>query len=434
MVAARGNSAMVIHERTQHPVGQGFFHSASVHGNRGTVNYVVDCGSMKKYAVARKASVRAYIRDLRPRRQLDILYITHFHVDHVSGLEELLHEKTGLSVGTIIMPLLDDVDRLIAFARSYVEDRASTDTEFYRSFVSDPSSAVSRFNPRRIIFVQSGRGDGGAPGSIDTPTGPFDLDLPTPVDPSEAWRFSGLGKVGRYPDGSVDNNDGTGALVVPDTTAVVASSFGGDWLLAPFVDPGISKDQTTFLRALAKERGLSLPKLKAWLKDIENLKTLLTSDVADLIAAYYAVTVDLNITSLCLYSGPVNGNLSRFGTSFATATKEAWWLRSRRVAWLGTGDAALASGKRRKAFLKHYGRLLDNVGLLTLPHHGSENNFHEELVTKISPRLTMAAADKYSKWRHPGAHVVQSVCSHGSAVHVVTSKLPSQLREYVEVF
>ncbi|WP_245423898.1 hypothetical protein [Rhizobium sp. M1] len=333
------------------------------------------------------------------------------------------------------MPLLNDVDRLIAFARSYVEDRASANTEFYRSFVADPSSAISRFNPRRIIFVQSSRGDGGAPGSIEPPTEPFDPDLSARVDSVEAWKFTGLGRVGRYPDGSTDNNDGTGALIAPDTTAVVVSSFGSDWLLAPFVDPGISQDQTKFLRALAKERGLSLPKLKSWLEDIENLKTLLTSDVADLIAAYDAVTVDLNITSLCLYSGPVNGfSLSMRGESFATNKGEHWWLLSHRVAWLGTGDAALASGKRRKAFLKHYGRLLNNVGVLTLPHHGSENNFHDELVTKISPRLTMAAADRYSKWRHPGAYVVQSICSHGSAVHVVTSKLPSLLREYVELF
>ena len=430
MVVARGTGAMVIHERTQHPVGQGFFHSAFVIGERGPLHYVVDCGSMTRYAAARNARVREYIKGLRPCRELDILYITHFHVDHVSGLEELLDETRGLRVGTIVMPLLNDIDRLIAFARSYVEDRVSAETEFYRSLIANPSSAVSRFNPRRIVFVQPGRGDGGAPGSIDTPTGPFDLDLSAREDTAEAWKFTGRGKVGRYPDGSTDNIDGTGALVAPDTTAVVISSFCGEWLLAPFVDPGISRDQTKFLQALAKERGLSLRMLKKWLEDIENLQTLLTSDVADLVTAYRAVTVDLNSTSLCLYSGPVNGFC---GESIATSGAQRWWLFSHRVAWLGTGDAALASGKRRKAFLKHYGHLLNNVGILTLPHHGSETNFHDELLTKIRPRLTVAAADKYSTWRHPGAHVVQSVCSHGSAVHVVTSKLPSSLREYVKL-
>lgn len=429
----------MLHERAQHPVGQGFFHTAVVNGDGGPVNYVVDCGSMKKYAVARKTRIRAYIRDLSPNRDLDILFITHFHVDHISGIEELLDAKKGLRVDTIVMPLLNDVDRLIAFARSYVEDRGSADTEFYRAFVEDPSSAVSRFNPRRVIFVRSGGGDGGAPGSTDSPLGPPDFKLPEGHERASGWKFTGRGGVERYPHDFDVQNQRTESLIIPDTVAAVVSHTVGHWLLAPFVDPGVSANRTTFLQALAKERGLSLAKLKSWLGNAGNLKILITTDAADLVAAYHSMTTDLNITSLCLYSGPATkSSLSIRGVSLIGTEVMPWWLPANRlalldgrVAWLGTGDAALASGARRKAFLKHYGKLIDNVGVFTLPHHGSEHNFHVELLRKINPVLSVAAAEKYSNWRHPSAHIVQAICSHGSAIHVVTSKPPSQLRDYV---
>lgn len=432
-----------IHERVQHPVGQGFFHSGLVHGADGTLHYVVDCGSMKKYSTARKSSIRSYISFMKERsreRRLDVLFITHMHVDHVNGIEELLDPRNGLRVDTIVMPLLNDIDRLIVLAKSYTDDRASADSEFYRAFISDPGSAVSRFNPRRVVFVRSGDGGGGAPGGTDVPPGAPDLDLAGRLDEGPVWKLAGRGRITGYPDESTRAaTDGTGMLVVPDTVAAIVKCEAGHWLLAPYVDPGISEGRTKFLQALAKERGLSVRKLKVWLEDRSNLESLLTTDTADLVAAYNSLTADLNVTSLCLYSGPADrSSIDLHCDSYVAESDDEqtrhFWCQGETAGWLGTGDAPLSSAIRRKAFLKHYGRLLENVAVLTLPHHGSDHNFHEDLLKKIRPRLCVAAADRYSNWRHPGVHVVQAVCSHGAAVHVVTSHPLSRLREYVNTW
>lgn len=429
-----------IHERVQHPVGQGFFHSGCVDGANGTLHYVVDCGSMSKYSAARRASVRSYISFMKKtshKRRLDVLFITHLHIDHVSGLEELLDPRGGLRVDTIVMPLVNDIDRLILLAKSYTDDRASADSEFYRAFVTDPGVAASRFNPRRVLFVRSGGGDGGAPAGADVPFDPFDPDLVSRLGERQIWKFAGRGRITRYPDDArLGPRDESGMLIVPDTIAAAISSEIGTWLLAPYVDSGVSRDRARFLNALARERRMSVPRLKAWLDSRDNLESLIKSDISDLVAAYNAIAADLNVTSLCLYSGPADTSSKHLYDYWYTAGKPFQWRWYERspvpaVGWLGTGDADLLATMRRKDFLSHYGRLLANVATLTLPHHGSERNFHEELLKKIRPRLSVASADRYSNWRHPGAHVVQAVCSHGAAIHVVTSTACSRLHECV---
>ena len=77
--------------------------------------------------------------------------------------------------------------------------------------------------------------------------------------------------------------------------------------------------------------------------------------------------------------------------------------------------------------------MLNNVSTLTLPHHGSAGNFHDQLISKIAPRFFVAAADKYANWNHPGTLVVQRVASFGAILFVVTSDSRSELEEWVRV-
>lgn len=154
--------------------------------------------------------------------------------------------------------------------------------------------------------------------------------------------------------------------------------------------------------------------------------------VSDLKAAYASIQIDLNVTSMCLYSGPVptfkppaSRYIGKFGVWTVSGPDKLG------VAWLGTGDAALADRKRRSAFFKHYGSLLNEVITLTLPHHGSEHNFDAALLDRIRPSFCVAAADRFSSWRHPGTAVVQSVASTGRFLSVVTSNVESEVTETI---
>lgn len=429
----------IVNKRRQHPVGQGFFHSADIYvSGRPSVSYVYDCGSMERYAGQRKLQISQYLCSCSAPSKLDILFISHVHSDHISGVEQLLSHEDGLQVDTIVLPLLNQTDRLIAFARSASEDWSSARRSFYKSFVTDPVDALSRFRPRQIIFVEAGNRDIGAPDGGDRPLEPPDggpLSGPDDLEDGPTWKLVGRGTVSRI-DGGPGRPDSSATQqitqsLISDNLAMLTPSPHGDWLLAPFVDPTVVSHRMLFRNELANQCGIPRRRIEAWLQVASNVKGLLSGNASCIKAAYKAVSKDLNITSMCLYSGPTlrPSNPSRrsyigtFGSIYAHGNA------STRLGWLGTGDAALKHSRRQSDFLRHYGELLREVTTLTLPHHGSDHNFGAKLLVGTDPRVCVAAADRFSNWNHPGSRAVQAVCSHPAVMHVVTSSPSTRAEE-----
>jgi hypothetical protein len=433
-----------VNTRDQIPVGQGFFHAAALHEDDALrLSYIYDCGAMQRYATERQRQIRNHFKRVGARSPLDVLFISHIHADHLNGLEQLLDGTHGLDVDTIILPLVNVADRLIAFARTVAEDSASALNRFYRAFVVDPGEALGRFRPRQIIFVEPGDRDDGAPDGEGRPFAPPDGPDAFGEGRSEhrtTWKLVGRGSVRRLE--TLAQHEQAGGefsvmrLVIPDTLALMISALQGAWLLAPFVDPTITAHRKQFLKELAKQCKMSQSKLDAWLKVTANVQQLLTTDLDRLAAAYGAVAGDLNISSLCLYSGPACGlsrNLHRrYDGKFGCVHAHIEGPESR-IAWLATGDAALQQKQRRSDFVAHYGQLLKEIVTLTLPHHGSDHNFDVDLLDKVKPSLCVAAADRYGTWKHPGSHTVQNICSRPAVLQVVTSKAPSRVSEHARL-
>jgi len=211
-------------------------------------------------------------------------------------------------------------------------------------------------------------------------------------------------------------------------------------LLSPFVDKAVDAHQAVFFRALLKalnHRVSAKAKMKAatlrpWLAVPANLRDIVTNRTGDLTQAYSAVSKNLNITSMCLYSGPLTDGVVR--PEGHHGVFETWNAQGKGgIAWLGTGDAALKEKARRRSVLKCYRKLFGEVVTLTVPHHGSEGNFDAELLTKVDPNFCIVAADAIGTWRHPGTAVVQAVASHGLFLSVVTSDTKSCVYEHVAI-
>ena len=440
----------LINTRMQHAVGQGFFHTAELH-EEGTLRlrYVYDCGAMTKYQVARSNRIKGYLKSVGAHATLDLLFISHVHADHLNGLTQLLDSKKGVAVDTIVLPFFNVADRLIAYARDAIEDPATLVDNFYREFVIDPTTALSGFGPRQILFMVPGGPD--SPGAPDLdggrPEGPDGHDMQGLRDEKGQVTWKPLGR--GWINSPNDRTHAESALprpivaTLPDSVGLVSPSIDpnlGLWLLSPFVDPAVDAQQAVFFRALLKalNHGVSAKAkmkaaaLKSWLAVPTNLRDLVTNRTGDLTQAYSAVSKNLNITSMCLYSGPLPDGVTRpeghhgvFGT---------WNAQGKGgIAWLGTGDAALKEKARRRSFLKHYRKLLGEVVTLTIPHHGSEGNFDAELLTKVDPSFCIVAADAIGTWRHPDTAVVQTVASHGLFLSVVTSDTKSCVYEQVVI-
>ena len=425
--------------REQHAVGQGFFHSGELFKDgKAVLRYVYDCGAMQKYSTARNARIDTYLNAVGAKSILHLLYISHVHADHLNGLPRLLDKNTGLRVETIILPMLSVADRLIGFARTAMHDAGSASKGFYRDFIIDPVAALSRFSPQQILFIEHRQSDGGAPFSGGPPPdGGHDQPIfgKDPRDTGTAWKFVGRGSPVRHNvSGAADGEVQPKVIVIPDTLAMMIEATTAQrdaWLLAPFVDPTVKSHVGDFLNALAKRLEMTRAKLNKWIHNTANRKNLIINNLGHLVGAYTDIERDLNVTSLCLYSGltPSSSKFPRLVWSeFGPITYNAI---DTSVGWLATGDAALAHNGRRSAFIKHYGQLLKEVLTLTLPHHGSDHNFDPTLLTCIDPKFCIASADRYKNWKHPGSHVVQSIASEGLFLQVVTSQLPSRVEEIV---
>ena len=80
------------HRRIQHPVGQGFFHTALVSTPTSSFRYVYDCGSNSGRPVLNGA-IDAYRNAWDADETLDLLCLSHAHNDHFNGLVRLLDEN-----------------------------------------------------------------------------------------------------------------------------------------------------------------------------------------------------------------------------------------------------------------------------------------------------------------------------------------------------
>lgn len=375
--------------RIQWPVGQGFFHTGALSTpgvepwNSTGLLYVYDCGSMKKYGKHRNVAIDAFL-SVSGQRIIDFLFISHAHFDHLSGLERLLKSPGPRRVDTIVLPLLSPIQRLIVYSRS-ISENPGVATQFYRDFAIDPVAALQRFKPRQII--QMVRGNGPAPGADGGP-----VDGPTDGGPDRdgrstgrmKWSFIGRGRVSRIGLHSPTSaNDHRAAVFeMDDTVGIrVPSQTGRPWLLSTYVDVAVQKGKQKFLAALASSLSMTVSALNLLISNTAGLEQLVLHNSGKLEAAYKSIVHDINVTSLCLYSGPIDQHQN-----------DKWWYYQGfgsfgydrdRVGWLGTGDAELKTSKRRGEFLKFYKSVFDHVSTLTLPHHGSQNNFHSDLLATI---------------------------------------------------
>lgn len=89
--------------RTIHPIGQGAFYTEKLTFGEKTVNVVYDCGcEMQMQAPPRALSlVKQWCQDVS---QIDLLFISHFHADHMNCIKTILESK--IKVKNVIIPYI----------------------------------------------------------------------------------------------------------------------------------------------------------------------------------------------------------------------------------------------------------------------------------------------------------------------------------------
>lgn len=446
------------HQRLQHGIGQGGFHSANVevlvHNELAAdveyrFDYVYDCGAVsfgKKSLLMNSIVTLPLVprADSAGRKVLDALVLSHYDQDHMVGAK---HLTSLYDVRRIYVPYLSPKELPLVLA-----------------------SQAERWRPMQVRTLHRLATGGGQLFGVNVsmvgPTsgqeGPVDLppDQPFPGgnDPVQA---SADRIVGTQPLMSMAAIAGAGQVgperVLPASAEVTLGAPGRPmseavWTLR-FWNRGVKQDLLDQLSknltkcgfpmaALDDPRGAS--KIVGWLDDPDH-KTKAVAAYRQAInatrptksRAVWASRI-ANHISLGMYSGPVK--TPRWTACYRmrcwddTGSGEGFWaypepwpfrMNSQgvgRTGWLGTGDAPLGEADVWTDFSQRYRLQLKEVLTIQVPHHGAAPKggpafFHSGLLP-IPGLNAVVSAGVTNAYEHPAASVRHTIKMAGGLLHL----------------
>lgn len=114
--------------RTFHPVGQGAFYTETHRDcyTQNQINIVYDCGTKTKEINIENVIHKAFFQNT----VIDILFISHFDEDHISGIYEL---KNRCTIKKVVIPLIPQEDRLLFIITNEISSP-------YKEIITNPES------------------------------------------------------------------------------------------------------------------------------------------------------------------------------------------------------------------------------------------------------------------------------------------------------
>jgi hypothetical protein len=403
----------------QEPVGHGGFHTGAFcfpDLHHPYLHWVYDCGSWHKARAALQKRIKELVKRVRcTKRSLDLLFVSHFDVDHVNGLHTLLDQ---LPVDTVVIPYLEPADAFVTVTAAVERQDATpaNDPDWRKwllelhQIVFDPQSWFGNRGVRRVIRIRPGS----AP-ELGLAIGEGPLPLPelsgtAEGEALEGWPFY---PVFIRPDGSLlpprsaTKADKCEVMTVDAGTLVGLATQSGvwtDWWFVPYVHPiseRVRRDlHATIKRTLAVSRRERLSdrlahslKHKAKRRELAELYRREELD-------------DANGISMSLYEGPRYYSSRR--TVFGRGRPP-----SRNVGWLLTADAKLQNRARRQEWMQFFRtRVSQAPGALMLPHHGADRNFHESILDFAPDAKLFFTADHADEKRpQPNVKATLDACN-----------------------
>lgn len=125
--------------RTFHPIGQGAFYSEVFISENGENSFCVvyDCGSGMLLEYPNEELI-SQIQDTEfPHNTIDILFLSHFHSDHINGVKVLSAKN---AIKKIVIPLVKDTDLFVC------KKEDNDEMHLFCEALKDPRSLLERSN------------------------------------------------------------------------------------------------------------------------------------------------------------------------------------------------------------------------------------------------------------------------------------------------
>ncbi len=337
--------------RIIHPVGQGGFYSEKLTDGNEEVSVIYDCGGNNQ------KTMESYLENYYPGKidkNIDAVFISHMHEDHINGLEYLL---THFNVRYLFLPQLNEGEKLEAFLFNYFRNTKSIGNSLLLELYGQNNDNYYLNTNTRIIIVPR----------------------------NEESEFSVDVEIKEDKDINIQQDN----LYSLDIGTKI--HFNSKWVYIPFNPPIKSK--------LIKEKG----HFDVFFKKSFNLKTVSIRDLPSIIRKVgvdrcKAVYTDYfgfnhNAYSMTLFSGATRPVLHSFIINKILHCKQCHpycdcfgphcphcdcfdpVTFSPNCLYMGDFDT-----KKHVVNLKNfYKRFWDTIATMQVPHHGSRYNFDSRL-------------------------------------------------------
>ena len=357
--------------RTFHPIGQGAFYTERFDN----FTIVYDCGSATKGSHLEDEIKSTFKTD----KEIDALFISHFDDDHINGIETLLK---NCHVKKVFIPLLTTDEKIERFLFNYLKKKRN---KFVHELILDPEEAFKN-SDTTLVKVK-------------------------PVNKSSNNEvFQVL---------SIDNIEHG---VTIESNIKLTASLLANWVFIPFNFQ--SSTRAKVLKGLLKKEGIQINTIEDFKKYWKN-----TTIKDQIITTYKRVPGNPNTNSLTLYSGPetLKGNTSI--SNGKPKTLKCLYTR-KETGCIYFGDYDAKGSRKWKQIYTKYQKYWHNIGIVQIPHHGSELSYNRA-INKEKSMVSIISAGSNNKYKHPDPKTMKEILLDGGIPLLVSEKPESKILQRV---
>lgn len=381
-----------------HNVGQGLFYSGTIkQHSRNKFDFIYDCGSENNNHL--KCIINDYLYYL-DEKNIDMLVISHFHEDHVNGLEYLLKNNKPTYV---FLPYFTNIHRLYILAKNL---SFAQNNNWYLKFLQNPTKFLigNGIDDNKIFYIHP---------SEHNETDSFN------IEPNDNFEIQiNLNDV-NFSENNVEMRNLGGNHKLDKGYIQV-----GYWMFKFFY---LEKNLDNFKKCI---KGIDIDKVDfSDRKVIENLKH-----------CYKKIKGNFNDTSLVMLHKPlVKVNNCQFYNDDCLYMCEYYcgflcnclncdvMSKYKISAQILTGDINFRNEKNYKEFKQHYKNYLNEVLIFQIPHHGAKLNWNKELLRDIKNcYFWIASASRNNKYNHPSFNIFLDVIENDKCFKFVNESICSK--------